>query len=114
MSDNIINFVLREKFLTLTVIGSIFTFSFIQSLKGDIIDPITHFVLPEENFSFMDVTIRDGEKIIPPPRQLEVRLGNFFREFVTWLFAISVLYMLHKFTKFPDTVGGNSQGAAIM
>jgi large-conductance mechanosensitive channel len=66
---SIFRFILREKFLTLTVIGSIFTFAFISSLKGDILDPLLHFLLSEENFGFMDITIREGEKIKMPQRQ---------------------------------------------
>jgi len=112
---NVLSFLLSERFLTLTVIGSVFTFSFIASLKADIIDPLLHFVLPEENFGFMDVVIRDGVEIPQPkPKQLELKLGNFFREFVTWLFTISVLYLLAKYTRFPDTMEGNILGAAIM
>ena len=32
----------------------------------------------------------------------------------TWIFAITVLYMLAIFTRFPDTPNGNFTGAAIM
>ena len=111
---NVLSFLLSERFITLTVIGSVFTFSFIASLKADIVDPLLHFVLPEENFGFMDVTIRDGEAVpLPTPRRLDLRLGNFFREFVTWIFAISVLYLLAKYTRFPDDPMGNP-GVAIM
>ena len=112
--SNIFRFVLNERFITLTVIGSVFTFAFIASLKGDIVDPIMDFIFPEENFGFMDITIRDGEKINMPPKQIELKLGNFFKQFVTWMFAITVLYMLAVFTRFPDTPGGNILGAAIM
>ena len=113
-TKSIMSFILSERFISLTVIGSIFTFAFIASLKGDIIDPLLHFALPEENFGFMDITIRDGEKLVMPPRRIEIRLGNFFREFITWIFAVSILYMLAVFTRFPDTPGGNCTGAAIM
>lgn len=111
---NILTFTLSEKFITLTVIGSVFTFAFISSFKGDIIDPLLNFILPEENFGFMDITIRDGIDIRPlGPKKIELRLGDFFKEFITWLFVIAVLFLLAKYTKFPDEPRGNP-GVAIM
>jgi large-conductance mechanosensitive channel len=111
--ESIFRFILRERFLTLTVIGSIFTFAFINSLKSDIIDPLLQFMLSEENFGFMDITIREGEKMPPIQRQIELRFGNFFREFVTWLLIITTLYVLYKFTGFPDQITGNP-GVAVV
>lgn len=112
---NVLSFLLSENFITLTVIGSVFTFSFIASLKADIIDPLLHFVLPEENFGFMDVTLRDGESVpVPSPKKIDLKLGNFFRELVTWGFTICILFLLAQYTRFPLTPGGNSGGVAIM
>lgn len=111
--QSIFRFILRERFLTLTVIGSIFTFSFIGSLKADIIDPLLQFMLSENDFDFMDITIRDGDKPPRLNRAIEMRFGRFFREFVTWLFIVAVLYILYKFTDFPDQIEGNP-GVAVM
>ena len=62
----------------------------------------------------MDITIRDGEAIpMPNPMRLDLKLGNFFRQFITWIFAIVVLYLLAKYTRFPDNPKGNP-GVAIM
>jgi large-conductance mechanosensitive channel len=113
-TSTIFNFILSEKFITLTVLGSIFTFSFISSLKNDVIDPLLHIILPEELFEFMNIVLREGEK--PPiiPRQVEIRMGNFFKEFITWMFLMSILFILANYTKFPDHIEGNKSGAAIM
>ena len=111
--NNIFRFILRERYITLTVIGSIFTFAFVNSLKADIIDPLLQFMLTEENFGFMDITIREGEKMPQIQRQIELKFGNFFREFVTWLLIITTLYVLYKFTGFPDQITGNP-GVAIV
>lgn len=111
--NNIFKFILRERYITLTTIGGIFTFAFVASLKGDIIDPLLQFILTEENFGFMDITIREGEKMPYIQKQLELKFGNFFREFCTWLLVITALYVLYKFTSFPDTIGGNITGSAI-
>lgn len=111
---NLINFILNERFITLTVLGSIFTFSFVGSFKADIVEPMMHFILPEENFGFMDITIRDGESIpMPTPLRIDLRAGNFFREFIIWLFLMGILFILAYYTKYPDHYGGNP-GVAIM
>lgn len=113
-NKNVLNFILSERFITLTVIGSVFTFGFISSLKNDIIDPLLYFLLPEENFGFMDITLRDGESFPnPQPKRLDLKFGDFFREFVTWIFSIWMLYLISKYTRFPDHVEGNP-GVAIM
>jgi large-conductance mechanosensitive channel len=111
--SSLINFILSEKYINLTVLGSIFTFAFISSMKMDIVDPILHFVFPEEFFGFMNINIREGEKMVMPPRNLEIRFGNFFRELTTWLLLISILYFLAKYTRFPDLPQGNACGSAI-
>jgi len=103
--ESIYKFILKEKFLTLALIGSIFTFAFVGSLKCDIIDPLLQFVLSEEYFGFMDITIREGDKPPRPKKQLELRFGNFFREFITWIIVVVSLYSLYKYTNFPDQPG---------
>ena len=111
---DIFKFILRERLITLTVIGSIFTFAFISSLKEDIIDPLMLFMLPQQNFDFMNVTIREGEKVEYPERQLELRFGNFFRACCTWFLIVITIYVLSKFTSFPDTIEGNISGSAVL
>jgi large-conductance mechanosensitive channel len=107
--DNLIRFILRERFLTITVIGSIFTFGFIGSFKNDIIEPIFKFIFPDENFEFMNVTLREN-----PTSKTMLRLGNFFRELIIFSIVVFILYLLHKYTKFPDQRTGNITGAAVL
>lgn len=111
--ESIFRFILRERFITITAIGSIFTFAFINSLKSDIIDPLLQFTLSDEYFGFMDITIREGEKMPPIQRQIELRFGSFFRELCVWLLMLTVLYVLYKFTSFPDQIYGNP-GVAVV
>lgn len=111
---SVLTFTLSERFITLTVIGSVFTFAFISSIKGDLIDPLLHFAMPEENFSYMNMTIRDGEQMaMPSPKQLTMKFGNSFRELVIWLSVISVLFLLARYTRFPDHIKGNP-GVAVL
>jgi large-conductance mechanosensitive channel len=100
--ESIYKFILKEKLLTLTLIGSIFTFAFVGSLKCDIIDPLLQFVLSEEYFGFMDITIREGDKPPKPRKNIELKFGNFFREFITWIIIVITLFTLYKYTSFPD------------
>jgi large-conductance mechanosensitive channel len=112
--ENVIKFILSEKFLTIAVIGSVITFQFISTFKMNIIDPLLDFALPQDKFSFMDITIREGDEIAPPNPKLSLGIGLFFREFIKFCVSIVILYLIAKYTKFPDTPGGNFTGAAIM
>lgn len=112
-SESIFNFILSERFLTLTVIGSIFTYAFVSSMKGDLIDPFLQFLFSEDYFDFMDVTLRDGEKMPRYRKKLELRFGNFFKEFITWMFVMFILHILCNYTSYPRQPGGNP-GVAIM
>lgn len=107
-------FMTNERLLTLTVIGSVFTFAFVASLKRDIVDPLLMMAVPEDFFGFMNVVVREGERPEKVTRAVEIRMGSFFREFVTWMLVVGVLYVTFKYTKFPRTPGGNTNGAAIM
>ena len=112
---NVLSFILSERLLTITVLGSIFTFQFAGSIKSLLVDPLMNFVLPDENFNFMNVTIRDGvEMSRPEPLKITVDFGSFFKEFVKWVFMICILYLLARFTRFPDHPLGNINGSAIM
>jgi large-conductance mechanosensitive channel len=111
---SVLSFILSERLLTITVLGSIFTFQFIASLKQYIINPLLDFVLPEENFSFMNLVIRDGVSFPKPePKKLVVDFGSFFKEFFIWIFMITILFLMAKYTRFPDDIGGNP-GVSIM
>lgn len=112
--DNVIRYILSEKWLTITVIGSVFTFQFISAFKTFILDPLLDITLPYEKFKFMDVKLKDGEEI--PTRQMAVKIsfGSYFIEFVKWGVLMVILYLLAKYTTFPETEKGNVLGAAIM
>lgn len=112
--NNMIRFLIREKWFTITVLGSIFTFQFASSIKIFLIDPILDFLLPDDKFSFMDIVVREGVPVEPKNPRLTFRLGDFFREFVKYLVLISLLFLLSKYTNFPDIPGGNVHGAALI
>jgi len=112
---DVISFILSERLLTLTVIGSIFTFSLINSLKLYIIDPMLDYLLADENFNYMGYTLRDGIPTMnSEPRKIVLNFGWFFREFIKWLFVMTILFLCAKYTRFPDDPLGNISGSAVM
>ena len=113
-NNNVIKFILNEKLITIAVIGSVVTFQFLSTFKINIIDPLIDFALPSDKFDFMNLTLKDGESTKPQNPKLSMDFGTFFREFVKFLVEIFLLYLISKNTKFPQTMGGNYSGAAIM
>lgn len=112
--NNVIRYILSEKWLTITVIGSVLTFQFISAFKNFILDPLLDYVLPHEKFKFMDITIRDGIETTPPNPKLSLNFGSWVVEFIKWGTMMVLLYLLAKYTDFPETKLGNYSGAAIM
>jgi large-conductance mechanosensitive channel len=117
-----IDFIFKEKWITVTTIGSIFTFSMVNKFRETIFDPLVIFLLPPESFEFMKIEIPD---IGPKPNvkipndgnenknSYILDFGSFFRETIIWIFMILILYVLAVFLRFPDTINGSS-GAAIL
>lgn len=118
-SENVIQFLLNERLLTIAVLGSVVTFQFISTFKINIIDPLLDFALPSDKFNFMNIVLRDGEEpiVYSPDRKLSLGIGIFLKEFIKWMVAILIIYLLAKYTRFPrifGPMGGNYTGAAVM
>lgn len=111
---SIISFILSERLLTLTVIGSVFTFQFLSSTKLYLIDPIFEFLFSDDHFNFMSLVLRDGVPVIKTDKKIVMDFGAFFKEFMKWLLIMLILFLCAKYTRFPDHVEGNIKGAAIM
>jgi len=115
--DNVIKFLISEKFLTIAVIGSVVTFQFVSTLKTTIIDPLLDFILPADKFNFMNIILREADTSIVDRSQLTLSVGIFFKEFIKWMVAIVLIFLLAKYSRFPRLQGthtGNYSGAAIM
>jgi large-conductance mechanosensitive channel len=120
-----IDFISKEKFITLTVIGSIFTYSMITKFRENVFDPLLVYVLPPESFDFMKFELPDDG---PSPNIMSTNLdgtyentdsytinfGPWVRETFVWLFMILILYLMRVFLNWQTTSGGNSTGAAVM
>lgn len=114
--NNLLNFILSERILSITVVCSIITFQFISTFKINIVDPLLDFVLSDEKFNFLNVTIRDGIDPIPKfeNKKLVLDFGQVFKELVKWVFIITILFLLAKYVKIQDNPLGNINGNAIM
>ncbi len=115
--DNVIKFLITEKFLTISVLGSIITFQFVSTFKTSIIDPLLDFVLPADKFNFMNIILREADTSILDRGQLSLNIGIFFKEFIKWMVALVLIFLLAKYTRFPRLQGvqtGNYSGAAVM
>lgn len=113
-TKNIISFILSERLLTITVIGSVFTFQFISSIKMYIIDPMFDFLCADDNFNFISITLRDGAAIPKFDKKITMEFGLLFKEFIKWIFTMLLLFLCAKYTRFPDHLEGNILGSAIM
>jgi large-conductance mechanosensitive channel len=113
--DSLLKFILAERILSITVICSIITFQFISTFKVNIVDPLLDFVLSEDKFNFLNITIRDGYEVQKfENKKLVLDFGQVFKEFVKWIFIIAILFLLAKYVKIQDNPLGNIAGSAIM
>lgn len=116
-----IDFVVREKWITITVIGSVFTFAMLTKFRENIFEPILVYVLPPESFNWMKVDLPDEG---PHPNvtnmfgaenysSYTINFGPFVREVIVWIFMILILYMMRVFLNWP-TIPGGTNGAAVL
>lgn len=108
---NIVKFVIDENFITIAVLGSIITFQFLSTFKSNLVDPIVNYVFPKEKFNFMNILIKEKEK---EEDNIYINFGNMFKEFISYIIMLIIIFVIAKYTKFPDIEGGNKSGAAIM
>jgi hypothetical protein len=116
---DLIEFLYKENWITLSSIGSIFTFSLVGSFRVNIFDKLMGYILPIESFNYMKVSLPDiGESpdIISasPNNPLctivsddpnEINFGGFVRESIIWIFMIMLLYIIAIFVRWPDSGG---------
>lgn len=115
--ENVIKFLIHEKFLTIAVLGSVITFQFVSTFKTSIIDPLLDFVLPADKFNFMNIVLREADTSVLQRMELSLGIGTFFKEFIKWMIGLVLIFLLAKYSKFPRLYGkeaGNYSGAAIM
>jgi len=120
-----IDFISKEKYITLTVIGSIFTFSMITKFRENVFDPLLVYVLPPESFDFMKIELPDegpspnvfttgifGEQAENRSSYI-INFGPWIRESLVWIFMILILYLMKVLLNWP-TIKGGTGGAMIL
>ncbi len=114
-----IEFLYRENFITLSSIGSIFTFALIGNFRENVFDRIMTYVLPLESFEFMQVELPDigTNKVMKTPdpynanefidvkEPYTIKFGGFIREAIIWIFMILLLYILAIGIRYPISGG---------
>ena len=114
-----IEFLYRENFITLSSIGSIFTFALVGNFRENIFDRIMTYVLPLESFEFMQVELPDigtnpimktpdpfnPNEFIDVKEPYTIKFGVFIREAIIWIFMILLLYILAIFVRWPIAGG---------
>ena len=114
-----IEFIYNENWLTLSSIGSIFTFGLVSNFRANIFDKLMDYILPPESFEYMKVTLPDIG-VSPPTKTMnpydpteivtsgspnDIDFGAFIRESIIWIFMTLLLYLLSSFLRFPDKNG---------
>jgi large-conductance mechanosensitive channel len=114
IANSVLDFIVKERILSLTVLCSIATFQFINSFKAGLVDPILEFILPEYVFDYLNITVREGyEQPKIDQKKLVIDLGQLLKGFFTWIVMIGIFYILYKYTRLQVSPGGNP-GVAIM
>ena len=96
-----IEYIYRENWITLSSIGSIFTFALIGSFREHVFDKLLSYVLPNESFEFMQVELPD----IGNSEETVISFGVFIREAIIWTFMILLLYLMGLFLRWPNDGG---------
>jgi len=123
-----IEFIYKEKWITLSSVGSIFTFALVANFRANVFDKLMGYILPPESFEYMKVKLPDiGSS--PPIHSMSsynpiatdvtgnpnvIDFGSFVRESIIWIFMILLMYILYILFNFPNIPEGNYTGAAIM
>lgn len=112
--------ILKEKWITVSVIGSIFTFTFIDSFRKGILNPIIDVILPDRVFGHLNlkVNIKPGistEGELEEENFIEFKFGDFIKQFILWIIIIAVLWLIACSVRWnPVVVGTPNEGSAIM
>ena len=96
-----IPFLLEEGVLTIGTVSGIFTANMLNSLKTNIIDPLTENVVPNHQLDRNGDGVIDekDEKILQEElrRNQQIKWQTFLRDFITWFILVLILYLVWKF-----------------
>ena len=116
-----IEFIYKESWLTLSSIGSIFTFALVSNFRANVFDKLMAYILPPESFEYMKVKLPDigaspnvkamngydPTETIDTGNPNEIDFGGFVRESIIWIFMTLLMYLFATFLRFPNRGGIN-------
>ena len=88
------DFIQDQKWITLTAIGSVFTFTFINKIKEYILFPTLNYVVLKKAFEKLSIVLEDNEK-----EDTTLHIGKLIRELILWAFIITFIYFVAKKSK---------------
>jgi large-conductance mechanosensitive channel len=92
MYKALVDFILREKILTFTVLTGMITFQLVSAFKAHLFDPILELILPDENFSYLRF------EIIPAAnnqKQVAMDFGLLLKEIIKWFIIMVIVFLLY-------------------
>ncbi len=96
-------FISKQKWITITAIGSILTFTLINKIKEYILFPLMNYVLPKKAFEKFEIVLEENEK-----KETTLYIGKVIQELLLWTFLITFLYFMTKKTSWPIIKEGSS------
>tara|TARA_Y100000996_G_scaffold379416_1_gene332693 strand:+ start:1715 stop:2050 length:336 start_codon:yes stop_codon:yes gene_type:complete len=90
------DFVSNQKWITLTAIGSVFTFTFINKIKEYILFPTFNYIVPKKAFESFNIVLEENEK-----KDTTLEIGKIIRELILWAIIITFIYFIAKKSKWP-------------
>lgn len=85
-----INFLLNENIITVMGVSGFFTTQLLASLKNNILDPMSHHLLPRRMFK-RDENFDQDKEII--------KWNSFLKDFIIWLILMYIIYLIWKHMK---------------
>ena len=89
------DFIQDQKWVTLTAIGSVFTFTFINKIKEYILFPALTMLFLKKHLKNYNC-FRNNEK-----EDTTLHIGKLIRELLLWAFIVTIIYFIAKKSKWP-------------
>ena len=90
------DFIHDQKWITLTAIGSVFTFTFINKIKEYLLFPTLNYLVPKKAFEKFTIVLEKNEK-----EDTTLEIGKIIRELILWAIVITFIYFVAKKSKWP-------------
>jgi hypothetical protein len=99
MNNKYISFI--TSFVSLSVIGGIFSYRLINSFLAFVLFPCLNTLLPDDSFDRMNlnlnknlINIKSSEKSGEKSKFPSISIGYFIKELIIWVTVMSILYTL--------------------